>query len=84
MNQLLIKIKNSFDNILYFVFSIGACLKKINIDENTIRIKKVRINNPLDGSFAKVCTEFKIPDLTRKVPVTLIVKVRMLKTITQE
>ena len=43
-----------------------------------------RINNPLEGSFANVCTEFKIPDLTKKVPTTLMVKVKMLKIITQE
>ena len=32
--------------------------------------------NPLEGSLAKVWTEFKIPDLTKKVPVTLRIKVR--------
>ena len=39
---------------------------------------------PLVGSLAKVCTEFNIPDLTRKVPVTLIVKVNMLKITTHK
>ena len=59
--------------------------KPIKVGFNILKYnKKVRINKPLDGSCAKVCTEFKIPDLTRKVPVTLIVKVRILKTITQE
>ena len=26
------------------------------------------INTPLSGSFANACTEFNMPDLTRKVP----------------
>ena len=66
------------------MFSEGAYLKKINIDEKTIKIRKVRIKSPLDGSFANVWTEFKIPDLTRKVPTTLMVKVKILKIITHE
>ena len=32
---------------------------------------------PLDGSRANVCTLVKIPDLTRKVPITLNKKVRI-------
>jgi hypothetical protein len=63
---------------------VGAYLKKINIEENTIKIKNVSINSPLEGSLANVCTEFRIPDLTKKVPTTLMVKVKILKTITQE
>ena len=39
---------------------------------------------PLDGSFAKVCTELSIPDLTRKVPITLKIKVDRHRIITQE
>ena len=36
---------------------------------NTIKKNiKISINTPLEGSFAKVCIEFKIPDLTKKVP----------------
>ena len=46
--------------------------------------EKVKIYNPLAGSFAKVWTEFKIPDLTKKVPVTLKVNVIMANTIVQE
>tara|TARA_Y100000817_G_C16370526_1_gene330101 strand:+ start:240 stop:404 length:165 start_codon:yes stop_codon:yes gene_type:complete len=54
MNQLFIKIKNSLVKILKFFFSIGAYLKKMNIDEKTIKDKKDKINKPLEGSFAKV------------------------------
>ncbi len=46
--------------------------------------KKIKINNPLSGSFANVCTEFKIPDLTKKVPHILNVNVAIDKTTTQE
>ena len=59
-------------------------IAKINIDEKTITNKNDRINRPLFGSLANVWTEFNIPDLTKNVPTTLIVKVIMLKTITQE
>ena len=38
---------------------------------------------PLEGSLAKVWTEFKIPDLTKNVPVTLSVKVERQSIITQ-
>ena len=54
INQLLAIIKDSFENIVYFLFSFGANLKKINIEENTINIKKLRMKRPLDGSLAKV------------------------------
>ena len=40
-----------------------------------INDKKISIYNHLEASFAKVCTEIKIPDLTRKVPVTLEINV---------
>ena len=33
------------------------------------------MNSPLEGSLANVCIEFKIPDLTRKVPLILNAKV---------
>ena len=33
------------------------------------------MNIPLSGSFANVCTEFNIPDLTKKVPIILNVNV---------
>ena len=46
--------------------------------------KKTRINKPLSGSFAKVWTEFRIPDLTKKVPQTLKVKVDIHKIIDQD
>ena len=42
------------------------------------------MNKPLSGSFAKVWTEFKIPDLTKKVPHILKVKVEIDKIITQD
>ena len=46
--------------------------------------KKININNPLSGSFAKVWTEFKIPDLTKKVPHILNANVDIDNIITQE
>ena len=42
------------------------------------------MNHPLSGSFAKVCTEFKIPDLTKKVPLMLKANVDIDKITTQE
>ena len=38
-------------------------------------LKNIKIQIPLLGSLANVCTELSIPDLTKKVPVTLNVKV---------
>ena len=46
--------------------------------------KKIKINKPLSGSFAKVCTELRIPDLTKKVPHILNVNVDIDKIITQD
>ena len=40
--------------------------------------------NHLEGALEKVWTEFKIPDLTKKVPVTLNIKVIIHKIITQK
>ena len=53
-------------------------------DKNIKQNKKIKINNPLSGSLAKVWTEFKIPDLTKKVPHILSVNVDIDKTTTQE
>ena len=39
---------------------------------------------PLSGSFANVCTEFNMPDLTKNVPHMLKVKVAIDKTTTHE
>ena len=53
--------------------------------ENVINInKKQRIKTPLDGSFAKVWIEFKIPDLTKNVPLILNEKVVIDKITAQE
>ena len=46
--------------------------------------KKQRIKTPLDGSFAKVWIEFKIPDLTKNVPLILNEKVVIDKITAQE
>tara|TARA_B100000427_G_scaffold178536_1_gene148587 strand:+ start:655 stop:819 length:165 start_codon:yes stop_codon:yes gene_type:complete len=54
MNQLFAIIKVSFDNIMYFLFSVGANLKKIYIEKKTMDIKKLKMKRPLDGSLAKV------------------------------
>ena len=56
----------------------------MRIDKNIKQNKKIRINNPLSGSLAKVCTEFKIPDLTKKVPHILNVNVDIDKIITHD
>ena len=42
--------------------------------------RKTKIYKPLEGSFANVCTEFNIPDLTKKVPHILSVKQEIDKT----
>ncbi len=39
---------------------------------------------PLAGSLANVCTEFRIPDLTRKVPIKLRENVRIDKRIVHD
>ena len=56
----------------------------MNNDKNIKQNKKIKIYNPLSGSFANVWTEFKIPDLTRKVPHILKVKVDIDKIITHD
>ena len=62
----------------------GRNKKKIINDSNDKEIKKIRINKPLEGSLAKVWTEFNIPDRTKKVPVILNVKVIIAKIIVHE
>ena len=49
--------------------------KNIKIESNIRENKNTKINKPLDGSLAKVWIEFKIPDLTKNVPLMLKVKV---------
>ena len=56
----------------------------MNNDKNIKQNKKIRINKPLSGSLANVCTEFRMPDLTRKVPHILNVNVEIDKITTQE
>ena len=46
--------------------------------------KKIKMYKPLSGSFANVWTEFKIPDLTKKVPDILKVNVAIDKITTHE
>ena len=58
-------------------------LAKIVNEKIIIKDKKIRIYKPLEGSLAKVCTEFRIPDLTKKVPVTLEINVIKHKIKTQ-
>ena len=66
---------------------VGKPILKIDLEllnsEKIIMERKTKMYRPLEGSFANVCTEFNIPDLTKKVPVTLIVNVKILRTITQ-
>ena len=52
--------------------------------EKLKKIKKIKINKPLSGSFAKVCTELRIPDLTKNVPLILRANVDIDKIITQD
>ena len=54
------------------------------LSKKTIKLKKIKMYAPREGSLAKVWTEFKIPDLTRKVPVTLKIKVKRQSIITQK
>ena len=56
----------------------------MNNDKNIKQNKKIKINKPLSGSLANVCTEFRMPDLTRKVPHILNVNVEIDKITTQE
>ena len=53
-------------------------------DKKIKQNKKIKIYNLFLGSLAKVCTEFKIPDLTKKVPHILNVNVDIDKMTTQE
>ena len=55
-------------------------MKEKKIKEN----KKIKINKPLSGSFAKVCTELRIPDLTKNVPLILRANVDIDRIITHE
>ena len=86
MNQLFTKIEDSLLNQkkLLLLFSFLWKKKKIKRDKKIKENKKIRINNPLSGSFAKVWTEFNIPDLTKKVPHILKVNVAMDNIITHD
>jgi len=70
------KIEVSLLNKKFFCSSIFGLYKtkKINNEPKINTNKKIKIKIPLFGSFAKVCTEFNIPDRTKKVPHILNVK----------
>ena len=70
-------IQQNMKNYFIFIFSLFSLLniKNITRDKNIKINKKININIPLSGSFAKVCTELSIPDLTKKVPHMLKMKV---------
>ena len=59
---------------------------KANNKNEELRImnKNIKMNKPLPGSEANVWTEFKTPDLTRKVPAKLSENVRIARTIVHE
>ena len=76
------KVSLLFGFILSFV-NLNLRNKK-KIDAKIIRLKNTNIKTPLVGSFAKVCTELSIPDLTRKVPVTLNINVIKQRIIVQK
>ena len=87
MNQLLITIEVSLLNQKKLFELLSLVLwkkKKINIETKIKENKKTKINKPLSGSFAKVWTELRIPDLTKKVPHMLNVNVEIDKIITQD
>ena len=62
--------KNEFD----FVSKLLNLKYKIR-EIKTRNVKNIKTNTPLSGSFANVCTEFKMPDLTKNVPLILRIKV---------
>ena len=70
--------------VLLFCPSVLCKKKKIKSERNIRVNKKINIYNPLSGSLAKVCTEFKIPYLTKKVPHMLKVKVAIDRIIVQD
>ena len=87
INQLLIIIAVSLlkKEKLLGLFLLGLWKKKkINNERKIKENKKIKINKPLSGSFAKVCTELRIPDLTKNVPLILRANVDIDKIITQE
>jgi len=87
MNQLFIKIDVSLLNqkrLVEVLFSFLWKNKKTKKDKKIKINKKIKIKSPLSGSLAKVWTEFKIPDLTRKVPHILSVNVVIDKIIIHE
>ena len=87
INQLLTNIEVSLLNKkkdVVFFFSVLWKKKKTKRDRNIKVNKNIKINKPLSGSFANVCTEFKIPERTKKVPLILKVNVAIDKIITQE
>ena len=87
MNQLLIKIEVSLLNqkkLLTFLFSTLWKKKKTKSDKKIKLKRKIKINTPLSGSLAKVWTEFKMPERTKKVPQTLKVNVEIDNIITHE
>ena len=61
-----------------FVHEINSNDKNINTD------RKINIKIPRCGSFAKVCTEFNIPDLTKNVPLMLEVNVQRARIIVHD
>ena len=87
INQLLIRIDVSLliqKKLLMFLLLDLWKKTKIKSDKNIKQKRKIKINKPLSGSFANVCTEFKIPDLTKKVPHILNVNVDIDKITTQD
>ena len=78
-NKLLyIKKFSLLKNTIFFFSSVKFVFKiKIIREKNIINIIIPNINNPLSGSLAKVCTEFNIPDRTKKVPNKLNEKVKI-------
>ena len=59
-------------------------IKNIPNDKTISANKNINIKIPLAGSLANVCTEFNIPDLTKKVPHILRVNVVIESITTQD
>ena len=80
MEVSLLSQNKSFELLLFSLWNIKniPTYKTINANKN------INIKIPLAGSLANVCTEFNIPDLTKKVPHILKVNVVIYNTTTQD
>ena len=76
----LLSQKKLFELLLFSLWNV----KNIPNDKTINANKNINIKIPLAGSLANVCTEFNIPDLTKKVPHILRVNVVIDNITTQD